>query len=534
MANRSFSLKPSILLTYAPSFLILFGWIEFQVQLLVTNGTKSTWGISPAFILCFTLGAIVRHRKNFVNVCKTLVLEIKDSPNLFKFALLAQFLLFILSSLQAIYPPHLGQEYDAVNYLMALPRQHLLSGTWGHLPWSVADLWPATSAWGFAPTWFLGDGINKVPQWLVSVSGFGLLVAWGRAAMGPGFRAWIPALILFGTQGVTIQLGTAMLDTTNLYLLIAFGYSLQQRIGWLAGLHLAIYVTSKSFHLGQVGILFFIYLCLHGKQLFANWRGYSNLFPPKFLPALFLFSCIFFARPAYLSTMTTGTPLYPFFPCLVSSIPACQKEETRKPLLENANYFLSVRSLYGEGRGPIAFLKHLWTISVPTKKLRVNNAFDYPLGMGWLLFVVLFFWSALFHRSEINKMLFLICLGTWLLWWMGSQQSRWLYATMLFGLMTAVPLLKSAQPKAIWALLFAINLSGYSALASMYRGYRQNFSASIEQVQLENKVKAKYDHNTKSINSRFFLYADGPIEKIDTEFRSDWILPNFESNKVSD
>src|SRR5262249_59485499 len=97
---------------------------------------------------------------------------------------------------------------------------------------------------------------------------------------------------------------------------------------------------------------------------------------------------------AWLGIQRAGTPLVPLATCVIASAPGCQGSEGRiirassDAILVNWNY-------YGHGRGPVPFLVHLWKVAVPGWKLVVPwwvvaNEYDYPLGLGWLLWVVFF------------------------------------------------------------------------------------------------------------------------------------------------
>src|SRR5882672_6699659 len=72
--------------------------------------------------------------------------------------------ILVTSFLAALLPPHLMQEVDALNYHYSLPRQHLIRGSFAHLRWSTADLWPLPLQFALSPYWFMTELPNKVPQ----------------------------------------------------------------------------------------------------------------------------------------------------------------------------------------------------------------------------------------------------------------------------------------------------------------------------------------------------------------------------------
>ena len=57
----------------------------------------------------------------------------------------------VLASLK---PIHLLQESDCLNYHYTLPRQHLIIGSFVHIPWAADDLFLLPMDFALAPFWF--------------------------------------------------------------------------------------------------------------------------------------------------------------------------------------------------------------------------------------------------------------------------------------------------------------------------------------------------------------------------------------------
>ena len=98
---------------------------------------------------------------------------------------------------------------------------------------------------------------------------------------------------------------------------------------------------------------------------------------------IFIIASVVIALPHLLrSFYYSGSPLYPlgvgiFKPIVGHSI------AYKQALVFKAQGCLSVKDAYGHGRSFLAFIKHFWLIAVPESG--VNNAFDYPVGLIYLL-----------------------------------------------------------------------------------------------------------------------------------------------------
>jgi hypothetical protein len=122
------------------------------------------------------------------------------------------------------------------------------------------------------------------------------------------------------------------------------------------------------------------------------------------------------------------------FPFAVGAFPfkplAKQGPVARASLVQKANECVGVKEAYGTGRSLKNFLQHFWFLAVPEKD--VNNRFDYPVGLTYLLFLGPFLYGLFvaIHRREFPVLPFLVCFF-WALWWLGSQQSRFLFVPII-------------------------------------------------------------------------------------------------------
>ena len=132
----------------------------------------------------------------------------------------------------------------------------------------------------------------------------------------------------------------------------------------------------------------------------------------------------------------------------------------------------------GHGRSPGAFIRHWWLIAVPEKE--VNNAFDYPVGLMYLLFFGPFLFltaRSLYLRKVAVGALF--CVFYWLLWWTGSQQSRFLIVPLVGVLiLTTAALAKKYSRIFLACVLFALVMTAVSVV----RENRPDFGKSFTEV----------------------------------------------------
>jgi len=280
----------------------------------------------------------------------------------------------------SLYPPHLLQESDSLVYHIAIPRQHLIMNSFQHLSWSTADLYLLPLDFALAPYWLVTELPNKFPQFLFSLGLIAVSANVLRYFCKGNFLAILMLIFaIWGTHGIAIQMGTAMLDIVMCYLLIAAFDSFISKRFFLSALEGAFFFWSKSFIPPQM-ILILVFLILVVfilKKLGLQW---SLSFPPKgelkrFSISFLMLSLIIAGPFLVKSTYYAGTPLYPFGVDLIHIDNELNRDPIRwKSLNDNVQVALNAKDHYGFGRSPLAFVKFLLFFSVPTGS--VNNEFD--------------------------------------------------------------------------------------------------------------------------------------------------------------
>lgn len=502
------AMSPFVL--YWPMVLWALGFIEFHLTVFFGPRNGHTLGVSLWIALAVLLVALWRSRKATLRVAGMLAGEVRRAPALFWLLCAVQAGMFVLAGYEAHFPPHWPQEYDAINYHMALPRQHLYWGSLQHLPWSAADLWPLALQFGFAPVWFMGASINKWPQLFGALWAFGMILALGRKKAEHNFSGWIPALALFTTHGVMVQLGMAMLDLTNLYLLLAAWHAVIHRRPFWWAAHVALYAATKAFHPAQAGILVLAvlgYYAIFDRAVLT--RNRRQLVSGAAL-AIVLF-CLVMARSVWVGVERAGTPIFPFFTCMFSGVINCQGEPGEAIRATAAGQFGTIDG-YGLGRGAGAFAAHLWRISVPALGT-VNNVYDYPLGLTWVLLLVLLAASIpIWIRAKMPPPELVLAVVLWVLWWVTSQQSRWLYPFMAFALLATMQL----QLRANRSLIVAIFLgAGCLSILSQARAIGADLGASGASIQAQQELSFPSDPISLSAKKKEILYVTHRLRTVE-------------------
>ena len=112
------------------------------------------------------------------------------------------------------------------------------------------------------------------------------------------------------------------------------------------------------------------------------------------------------------STVYSGTPLYPFRPGLMATLRSTERLESLKGA---AKVHMTTKDQYGHGRSLPDFIKHFWLVAVPEKG--VNNTFDYPLGLMFLVFLGPFVVSTIQAiRLRVIPLLPFLAMIFWLSW----------------------------------------------------------------------------------------------------------------------
>lgn len=488
-------------MAHLPTFLLIAGYPVYWVELFLLGRTEGTTSpLAPAlFCLVFGMHLLIT-RDPAASTGPAAEIPSCARNRGFKFlalaglALVAGFLL--ISAWAAVYPPHLSQEYDALNYHITLPRQHLVRGAFDHLSWSSAGVMLLPLDYALAPYWFLTELPNKIPQYFFLV---GLLFVAVQLTMYFSKGNRVPALLVVlavaGSHNVGIQAGTAMLDIAMAYLFLAAADSFLRGKPVLFIIESAFYVWSKGFIPVQMVLIGIgIYAAYRVSRLFGvrdvvldfgervDFAGIVNRLSPgkrHILLAALLVNMAVAGPFLWRALVYAGTPLYPFGIGAVTISDAVDRSSPHwASLKKSADFYMThVKDGYGQGRSPAAFIEHFWTMSVPDKG--VNNKFDYPLGLPYLLVLAPFFYF-LFKSFREKKfpILPVFTVLFWLLWWMGSQQSRFLYVPL--ALMFIATFSKMRRPPYVMmsALMVALVFNGLS----VFRANKHVFGKSRHEV----------------------------------------------------
>ncbi|MBF0384959.1 MAG: hypothetical protein HQL27_03715 [Candidatus Omnitrophica bacterium] len=430
-------------------------------------------------------------------------------------------------------PPHLIQESDAFSYHMTIPRQLLLRGSFEHIGWSFADLYLLPVDFALAPFWFCTKLPNKIPQFVFLL---GLILASVSLAGKIGGRLSASGIcIMFGilgTHSVGIQIGTAMLDLVLCYLFIAALDSFIEGKVFRSAIEFAFYFWSKPFMPVQAVLIillliFSVWLIKRFKCKEIVWNLSSDIEPKgeiKRFILFFLAVSLFVAGPfVYKSMKAAGTPLFPLFTGLVKT---SNTQQQINELKAKSDQMLMAKDSYGYGRGIKEFVKHIWLIAVPEKE--VNNKFDYPLGLVYLLCLGPFFGTIIkgFRQRKI-AILPLIVIVFWTVWWMGSHQSRFLYVPLILMIIIVLSQDEFQSRLMHTGLIIALILTA----ASVYRANKSDFGKNNYDV-LRDKDKillqmSKAVRKGETVTSVFHdvAFAEFKVDSID--YGSDYVLKQF-------
>lgn len=501
--------KNPINVAHLPTLMLAIGYPLYWSQML--DGSAQTGITSPAATVlwvAFALFVLVRERRSIAEG----ILEhgqwfVRQTREMRVWILV---IIGLCAAVMAIafyastFPIHLMQEGDALNYHYSLTRQHLIRASFAHIPWSGFDLFLLPVDYALAPFWFVTEFPNKFPQFIFLAGLILVLLNLVRYLKGSLTVSGLLAVAFFlGSHGHGIQFGTAMLDLVNCYLFFAMIDSLLKRAHWLFIIEASFYFWSKPFVPVQTGLvavaLVAVVLILKRfgfKELYLDFQKKIDLGFFKDT-AVFLKRCVFgfilmsavVAGPFVAKSLYyAGTPLFPFVPGLTGQQKIHPDSAAWFSLTAMSDYCLNaVRNGYGYGRSPKDFLAHFWRIAVPTDG--VNNVFDYPLGLTYLVVLgpFVFLMVRSFKERKIALVPWLVVIF-WMVWFAGSQQTRWLYIPV--GWMFIVVAAHIVKPSRILLGVVVIAL-GLNVL-SLFRAYRSDFKKSRQDV-LREKDKALRD-----------------------------------------
>ena len=151
----------------------------------------------------------------------------------------------------------------------------------------------------------------------------------------------------------------------------------------------------------------------------------------------------------------------------------------------------------------------------------VNNEFDYPLGLPWLLFVILAIAAGLeFRKTRALPGVLILALLFWAIWWMGSQQSRWLYPTLTLGWLGTLHIQRKINPTLIFSVLL---VSGVLCLLSEKNALWETLKKSSFNIERDQVAVIQRDSASGLLMSKEMLYVN---HYADDHFPGDrtWIL----------
>ncbi|MCA9408768.1 MAG: hypothetical protein H6755_07190 [Candidatus Omnitrophica bacterium] len=485
-------------ISHLPTMMLVIGYCVYWLELFIISPGKSHTSFLAAGLFIFLCVCILS-----INISKLKYIQ-NDIRNFLALEFLSKGIvvtggvlslaILIIACKAALLPPHLMQEFDAINYHITIPKQHLLMGAFAHIPWSLADLYFLPVDYALAPYWLVTELPNKFPQFIFLLGLLavvkGLLKELGR---GDLLSKMLMVFAILGTHCIAIQMGLAMLDLVLCYLFLAALDSLLKGRIILCAIEFSFYFWSKSFAPIQIGLI--MVLLFVGVYIFRR-RGFRRigLIANEHLNvglqlqhqvnlkkgiAPFIIMSLLIGGPFVgKSLLYANTPLFPFYPGVVNfSKKIDQNSKAWISLKEKAEQAVATKDQYGSGRGVGEFLKHFWLLAVPEKG--VNNRYDYPVGLVYLL-CLLPFLRILFNSLKNNEILFLPLLVVlfWLTWWLGSHQSRFLFIPLILMYISVI------SQKKFQTIFFQLGiiLSLSLVLLSVYRAHRGDFNKKAFEV----------------------------------------------------
>jgi len=526
-------------LSHLPTLLLVIGYPIYWLELYVFRAGHGK--TTPLAWIIFGVFALIVFSRNYPllvaglrNFRKWFLQESLLIKLLLIFMGIAGGVILLCVFYASLLPPHLCQEFDSLNYHITLPRQHLLRNSFSHIAWSTADLYFLPIDFALATFWLATSLPNKLPQFFFALGLLGLCghLAW-RFSGGKVWPSVLVAWAILGSHGIGIQLGTAMLDITICYLFLAAFDSFLSGAIWLAAIELSFYIWSKPL----IPVQFFVTLVIFGSAWLFLWVwgirkniwaassekikelvGDTRCAFTKGI-GLFLIVSLLVAGPfIFKSLRYSGTPIFPLGVGIFrkSSIP--QSPERWVELKLKATQVLSLRDQYGSGRNLLEFARHFWLVSVPEKG--VNNRYDYPLGLMYLLFLGPFLVSFISSlRQKTLPLLSLWVVISWGIWWLGSQQARFLYVPLILMYLIVVLSIRVPSRVLLGVMLGAILFVS----VSVYRANKQDLGrwgeVVLRQQDKELVQLGKFKQSAEVVTLPFYdvAYATFPVDVVDND-----------------
>jgi len=526
-------------LSHLPTLLLVIGYPIYWLELYVFRAGHGK-ATPLAWIVFSVFAFIVFYRNQSRQASGAFSFRAWFSQELFSVKLLlvsigiAGGVILLCAFYASLLPPHLVQEFDVLNYHITLPRQHLLRGSFSHISWSIADLFFLPIDFALAPFWLATLLPNKLPQLFFSL---GLLSVCGRLAWRfSGGKIWPSILLILavlGSHNIGIQLGTGMLDIVVCYLFLAALDSFLGQAIWVGVIELSFYVWSKPL----IPVQFFATLVIFGlvwlllwafgirKNIWAasgekikEFSGNTRSALTKGIGLFIIFSLLVAGPFIFKSLRYSGTPIFPLGTSVFRTLSIPQSSERWAELELKSTQLLATKDQYGSGRNILEFVRHFWLVAVPEKG--VNNRYDYPLGLMYLLFLgpfLFYFFSSL--RQKILPLLSLWVVVSWGIWWFSSQQTRFLFIPLILIYLVVVLSIRAPSRVLLGVMLGAILLVS----ASVYRANKQDMGRWGEEVlrarDKELVILGKSNQPAGGIKLSFYdvAYATFPVEVVDID-----------------
>ncbi len=190
--------KITTTLSHLPTWFFIIGYPLFWLDLYTHSArhgvtSELSWVLfGCAALLC--LSAAVGGGQNYFKRLNFFWSSLDRVEKLFWSAGFGIALLILgIVVLASLKPIHLIQESDCLQYHYALPRQHLILGSFAHIPWAADDLFLLPMDFALAPFWFATVLPNKIPQLIIF---FGLISVAVRltSALATERRPWAEVL----------------------------------------------------------------------------------------------------------------------------------------------------------------------------------------------------------------------------------------------------------------------------------------------------------------------------------------------------
>ena len=442
-----------------PSLLLGLGYILFFSQILLHWKTQSHLSsivltLIAALAMILGLGLVLLLFRALFTLLSS-QLESAGLRKIIKPVCLVLVVLFIVAFFSATKPAHTYQDGDFLGYHLGLSKNAWITGNWKPLNWQYFEFISLVVQYGLSFLWVSLPLLNKLPQFLIlCFLAIKILIFFQILNIrNKPFAGLFSVLALFSFWGVALQVGSAMMDLPNLYWLMSilvFIASLTSNskvkntrnwkwVNLLFGIDLAAYLGHKSF-----GFIFIIAITAMATVLLKlvfkyNWLPTLKKIRWTYaaIPLLFI-SVPNLSRTRYY----TADPFYPVFPKLTETF--CDDSHqsgrsctTHLALSQDLNRIKDGVYYKRDFIGiPKTFLRLPFT-STPLQRSGFffgQGPYDYPLGLFWFAVWGFLLFSTLKFRKTLGKLgLFWsgMASGLYLVWYMGSQQSRWLYPCLL-------------------------------------------------------------------------------------------------------